>query len=71
LYINIGINGGLVENNRKDALEWWNTLSFDDQWDWAKRVFPTWKFGMVSASSSMIERIYNRYKLENGFRNEN
>ena len=61
-----------MENNRKDALEWWNTLSFDDQWDWASRVFPDWKFRIVSSSSSMIERIYNRYKnKQNGFRNEN
>ena len=59
------------ETNRELALSWWRSLSIDEQYNWAKRVFPTWKFTMVSASSSMIERIYNRYKLENGFRNEN
>jgi hypothetical protein len=59
------------ETNRELALSWWGSLSFDEQWVWSKRVFPTWKFSMVSASSSMIERIYNRYKIENGFRNEN
>ena len=57
--------------NRELALSWWRSLSIDEQYNWAKRVFPTWKFGMVSASSSMIERIYNRYKLENGFRSQN
>ena len=57
--------------NRELALSWWGSLSIDEQYNWAKRVFPTWKFAMVSASSSMIERIYSRYKLENGFRNEN
>ena len=52
----------MENNNRKDALEWWRGMSMDDQYDWAKRVYPTWKFVMVSSSSSMIERIYNRYK---------
>lgn len=55
-----------MENtNRQDALSWWRSLDIDEQYEWSKRVYPTWKFSMVSASSSMIERIYVRYKNEN------
>lgn len=54
-----------LSNNRTDALSWWESLDWDTQYNWVKRVYPDWKFRIVKSSPSMIEKIYNRYKLNN------
>jgi hypothetical protein len=50
--------------NKQNAMIWWESLHIDSQYELASKVYPTWKFKVVSASHLMIERIYNQYKNE-------
>lgn len=51
---------------RDQALRWWRKLSIDDQYEYAMKVYPDWKFNMIASSSAMIEKIFNRYGKDNG-----
>jgi len=51
---------------REEALQWWKKLSVDQQFEYANKVYPDWRFNMIASSQAMIEKIFN--KVQHSFR---